>query len=54
MSMNVGAVGTPSVQSHVVVRRPAEGSKAEEAQESPAAKAAEANSSLGRHLDIKA
>ena len=53
MSMSVGSVGT-QVASHVVVRRPAEGSRAEEAQESPEAKAAEANSSLGRHLDIKA
>ena len=53
MSLSVGSVGT-QVQSHVVVRRAAEGSKAEEAHESASAKAAEANSSLGRHLDIKA
>ena len=52
MSMSVGSVGSQAA-SHVVVRRPAEGSKAEEAHESPEAKAAEA-SSLGRHLDIKA
>ena len=53
MSMSVGSVGAQGA-SHIVVRRAAEGSKAEEAQESPEAKAAEANGNLGRHLDIKA